>query len=106
MSIHEFPSTAQTFSPLAPISCKTHLNNMWQARRISEPQYVDILKPMGSVMKYLAGVTFKLTMSVPNQILSFESLEPRVHKRDAYEEVAKIAYEYLLGKLMHSYRIL
>ncbi len=92
MSMHESPST---FSPL--ISCKTHLNNMWQAKRISEPHYDD-LKSMGSVMKYLAKVTFKLLAT--NQTLFFESLDPKVHMREAREEAAKFAYEYLLGKLI------
>ena len=98
MSIHESPSTAQTFSP--PISCQTHLNNMQQARRISELRYDDNQKSMGSVMKFLAKVTFKL--SVTNQTLSFESF-PKVHLKEAREEAAKIAYEYLavLGELIN-----
>ncbi len=95
MSMYESPSTPLTFSPL--ISCQTHLNNMWQAKRMSELRYDDILKSMGSVMKYLAKVTFKL--SATNQTIFFESLDPKVYKREAREEAAKIAYEYLLGKL-------
>ena len=71
-----------------PNSYKTRLNNIFQARKISEPRYEDQQVTTANGLKFQATVTFKYLL---NSEVIYCMSELKDLKREATEEAAKTA---------------